>query len=336
MKKRTVLLTAAFMMLSVMAWANGQGEAVADGEIGKMKLTYAELNPDGHPLADVGYYFADKVEELSGGAMTVQVFTSGILGSEKESMQALQVGGGSVDIFRGNTNSLSDFNINKMSLFSMPYTFRNREHLWNVLESEIGTSYLSEPQEVGSKMVGLFYVEEGARHFFTTEPISSMSDLDGKKMRVPKTQVMSDTVKSIGIEPTPIDWGELYSSLSTGVVDGAEQPFAGYYNNKFYEVSPYYILDGHTYSPGITLMSENVWNKMSEAQKKVIMDASVAAQKFCKENAAKVDADLITKIREVATVIEVKDIDSVQAKTTPVVNKYIVGLEDEMAAILAK
>lgn len=336
MKKRIVLLTVVFMMLSVMAWASGQEEAVSDGEIGKMKLTYAELNPDGHPMADVGYYFAEKVEELSGGAMTVQVFTSGILGSEKESMQALQVGGGSVDIFRGNTNALSDFNIKKMSLFSMPYTFRNREHLWNVLESEIGTSYLKEPQEVGSKMVGLFYVEEGARNFFTTKPITSMDDLNGLKMRVPKTQVMSDTVKSIGIEPTPIDWGELYSSLSTGVVDGAEQPFAGYYNNKFYEVSPYYILDGHTYSPGITLMAEAVWNKMSEAQQAVITEASAAAQMFCKENAARVDAELIIKIREVATVIEVKDIDKVQAKTSPVVSKYIAGLEDEMAAILAK
>ncbi|MDC7232710.1 MAG: TRAP transporter substrate-binding protein [Spirochaetales bacterium] len=336
MKKQFVLLTALLMMLSAMVWANGQGEAAAEGEIGKMKLTYAELNPDGHPLADVGYYFADKVEELSGGAMTVQVFTSGILGSEKESMQALQVGGGSVDIFRGNTNALSDFNINKLSLFSMPYTFRDREHLWNVLESEIGEAYLKEPQEVGSKMVGLYYVEEGARHFFTTAPISSMNDLNGKKMRVPKTQVMSDTVKSIGIEPTPIDWGELYSSLSTGVVDGAEQPFAGYYNNKFYEVSPYYILDGHTYSPGITLMSEAVWNKMSEAQQAVIMEASAAAQAFCKANAAKVDAELIGKIKEVATVIEVSDMAAVQAKTSPVVSKYIAGLEDEMAAILAK
>lgn len=336
MKKRIVLLSIVFMMLSVLAWANGQGEAAADGEIGEMKLTYAELNPDGHPLADVGYFFAEKVEELSGGAMTVQVFTSGILGSEKESMQALQVGGGSVDIFRGNTNALSDFNINKLSLFSMPYTFRDRDHLWNVLESEIGTSYLSEPQEVGSKMVGLFYVEEGARHFFTSEPITSMNDLNGRKMRVPKTQVMTDTVKSIGIEPTPIDWGELYSSLSTGVVDGAEQPFAGYYNNKFYEVSPYYILDGHTYSPGITLMSEAVWNKMSEAQKNIIIEASAAAQAFCKENAARVDAELITKIKEVATVIEVKDMASVQAKTSPVVSKYIAGLEDEMNAILSK
>ena len=336
MKKGIVLITVILMTFSSALWANGQGEEAAAGEIAKLKLTYAELNPDGHPLADVGYYFADKVEELSGGAMTIQVFTSGILGSEKESMQAMQVGGGSVDMFRGNTNSLSDYNIKKMSLFSMPYTFRDREHLWAVLESEIGVSYLKEPQEVGSQMVALFYTEEGARNFFTSKPISGMSDLNGKKMRVPKTQVMTDTVKAIGIEPTPIDWGELYSSLSTGVVDGAEQPFAGYYNNKFYEVSPYYILDGHTYSPGVVLMSEAVWNKMSEAQQNILLEAAAASQAYCKENAARVDEETLVKIREVATVIEVENIQEVQDATKSIVNKYIAGLEDEMAAIKAK
>ncbi|MDA3956247.1 TRAP transporter substrate-binding protein [Oceanispirochaeta sp.] len=336
MRKGIVLFTAILMIMSTMVWANGQSEEVAEGEIAELSLTYAELNPDGHPLSDVGYYFADKVAELSGGAMKIQVFTSGILGSEKESMQALQVGGGSIDMFRGNTNSLSDYNINKLTLFSMPYTFRDRAHLWSVLESEIGVSYLSEPQEVGSKMVALFYTEEGARNFFTSDPMTGMADLKGRKMRVPKTQVMTDTVKALGIEPTPIDWGELYSSLSTGVVDGAEQPFAGYYSNKFYEVSPYYILDGHTYSPGVVLMSEAVWNEMSKAQQDVLMEAAAAAQAFCKKNAARVDEELISKIREVATVIEVKNIAEVQATTESVVNKYIVGLEDEMAAIKAK
>ena len=338
MKTRRVIVTALLMvLLAAAAWSGGQDENGAEGSgIGEIKLAYAELNPDGHPMADVGYFFADKVKELSGGAMTIEVYTSGVLGSEKESMQALQTGGGSVDIFRGNTNSLGDYNLNKLSLFSMPYTFRDREHLWTVLESDIGTSYLAEPQEEGSRMVGLFYTEEGARHFFTSREIGGMSDLNGFKMRVPKTQVMSDTVKALGIEPTPIDWGELYTSLQTGVVDGAEQPFAGYYNNKFYEVSPYYILDGHTYSPGIVLMSEAVWNKLSPAQQQVITEASAAAQAFCKENAAQVDADTIKKIREVATVIEVKDMQAVQDATASVVSKYIAGLEEEMAAIKAK
>lgn len=334
MKRILGLLLVLVMVLSLSLVAFAEDDAYANIE--EIKLSYGELNPDDHPMGDVAYYFANKVSELSGGKMTVEVYTSGVLGSEKECMQAMQIGGGSVDMFRGNTVSLIDYGCNKLNLFGTPYTFRDREHLWSVLESEIGLSYLNEPVEVGSRIKALFYTEEGARHFFTTKEVTGMADFKGLKLRVPKTEVMSETVKALGIEPTPIDWAELYSSLQTGVVDGAEQPFAGYYNNKFYEVAPYYVLDGHTYSPGIVLMSEAVWNGLSEAQQAVINEASTLTQNFCKDNAARVDEETLAKIREVATVIEVANPQEWQDATAEVIAKYTVGLEDEMAAIKAK
>lgn len=337
MKKQLFVLLVLLMLISTALWANGKKEeVVAEGEIGSIKLVYAELNPDGHPMGDVAYFFADKVKELSNGKMIIDIYTSGLLGSGKENLQSLQSGGGSVDIYRGNTNELSDYNCKKLSLFGMPYTFRDREHLWNVIESEIGEEYLKEPKEAGTNMVGLFYTEEGARHFFTSEPVTKMEDLLGKKLRVPKTEVMSDTVKALGVEPTPIDWGELYNSLQTGVVDGAEQPFSGYYNNKFYEVAPYYILDGHTYSPGIVLMAEKVWNNLSEVQQNVLIEAGMAAQTFNKENAARVDKETLAKIREVATVTDVLDSTPWQLATSDVIARYTKGLEAEMIAIKAK
>lgn len=308
----------------------------AADEIGEVTLSYAELNPDAHPMGIVAHYFADKVKELSNGKMTINVYTSGMLGSEKECLQAMQIGGGSCDMFRGNTNSLIDYGCEKLNLFGMPYTFRNREHLWNVLESDIGEGFLSEPQEKGTRLRGMFYTEEGARHFFTTNPVTDITSFKGLKLRVPKTELMSETVKAIGIEPTPVDWAELYSSLQTGVVDGAEQPYAGYYNNKFYEVAPYYILDGHTYSPGIVLMSDAVWNRLSPEQQKVLVEAGKATQAFCKKNAAKIDEETLENIKKVATVIEVKDAKPWQDATAPVIEKYTKGLEKEMAAIKAK
>ena len=217
----------------------------------------------------------------------------------------------------------------------MPYTFRGRDHLWAVLESNIGTSYLNEPVEKGTMMRGMFYTEEGARNFFTAKPVTDITSFKGLKLRVPKTEVMSETVKALGIEPTPIDWAELYSSLQTGVVDGAEQPHAGYYNNKFYEVAPYYILDGHTYSPGIVLISDAVWNRLSPAQQKVLVEAGKATQAFCKANAAKVDEETLKKIRDVATVVEVKDPTPWQVATAPVIEKYTENLKDDLAAIKA-
>lgn len=308
----------------------------AGDEIEEVTLSYAELNPDSHPMGKVAHFFADKVKELSNGKMTVNVYTSGILGSEKECLQAMQMGGGSCDMFRGNTNALIDYGCEKLNLFGMPYTFRDRDHLWKVLESEIGTEFIKEPQEKGTRLRGMFYTEEGARNFFTTKEVKDMSSFKGLKMRVPKTELMTETVKAIGIEPTPVDWAELYSSLQTGVVDGAEQPYAGYYNNKFYEVAPYYILDGHTYSPGIVLMSDSVWNRLSPAQQKVLTEAGKATQQFCKENAAKIDEETIENIRKVATVVEVKDPTPWQKATAPVIAKYTEGLKDELAAIKAK
>ncbi len=321
-----VLMSAAFVNAPVQA---------AD-EIDEITLSYAELNPDAHPMGKVAHFFADKVKELSNGKMTINVYTSGMLGSEKECLQAMQIGGGSCDLFRGNTNALIDYGCEKLNLFGMPYTFRNRDHLWAVLESNIGTEFLKEPQEKGTRLRGMFYTEEGARNFFTTNPVEDMSSFKGLKLRVPKTELMSETVKAIGIEPTPVDWAELYSSLQTGVVDGAEQPHAGYYNNKFYEVAPYYILDGHTYSPGIVLMSDSVWNRLSPAQQKVLTEAGAATQAFCKKNAAKIDAETLDNIKKVATVIEVKDPTPWQEATAPVIKKYTKGLEKEMDAIKSK
>ena len=329
---RKILLAAAAVLMSVsLTSIPAQAEDVEE-----VTLSYAELNPDAHPMGVVAHHFADKVKELSNGKMTINVYTSGMLGSEKECIQAMQIGGGSCDMFRGNTNSLIDYGCEKLNLFGMPYTFRDREHLWNVLESDIGESYLKEPEEKGTRFRGMFYTEEGARNFFTTKPVKDITSFKGLKLRVPKTEVMSETVKAIGIEPTPIDWAELYSSLQTGVVDGAEQPHAGYYNNKFYEVAPYYILDGHTYSPGIVLMSQAIWDRLSPAQQKILTEAGKETQAFCKKNAAKIDKDTLNNIRKVATVIEVKDPTPWQKATAPVIAKYTEDLKDDLAAIKAK
>ena len=309
---------------------------VQAGDVEEITLSYAELNPDAHPMGAVAHHFADKVKELSNGKMTINVYTSGMLGSEKECIQAMQMGGGSCDMFRGNTNSLIDYGCEKLNLFGMPYTFRDRDHLWKVLESDIGESYLKEPEEKGIRFRGMFYTEEGARNFFTAKPVKDITSFKGLKLRVPKTEIMSETVKAIGIEPTPIDWAELYSSLQTGVVDGAEQPHAGYYNNKFYEVAPYYILDGHTYSPGIVLMSQAVWDRLSPAQQEILTKAGKDTQEFCKKNAARIDKETLENIRKVATVIEVPDPTPWQEATAPVIAKYTEELKDDLAAIKAK
>ena len=152
-----------------------------------------------------------------------------------------------------------------------------------MLESEeLGQAFLNEGVEVGAGMVGIAYTDEGARNLFTSAEITSLADIKGKKIRVPETTLMMDTMAALGAEPTPISYSELYSSLQTGVVDGAENGYPGYDSNKFYEVAPYYLLDAHTFSPGIILMAEAQWNKLSAEDQAILLEAGKKASEWNK------------------------------------------------------
>lgn len=290
-------------------------------------------------MDECGDKFAELVAEKSGGRITIEVYPAGQLGDEKTMYQTIQMGGGAIDICRGNTNSLADFGAEKLNLFGLPFVFRDREHLWNVLDSEIGDEFLAEMQEIGSGMVGLFYLDEGSRNFFTKEGIEihTAADLEGLKLRVPTTEIMTETTTAMGAQSTPISFSELYSALQAGTVDGAEQPHSGYYSNKFAEVAPNYSLTGHTYSPSIILMSENVWNKLDEEAQQILIEAGQETEAWNKENIEKLDAELLESIKaEGANVIEIEDKSSFQEATKAVVEKYAAGLEEYYEAIQAK
>ncbi len=341
MKKRIVLLSIVLMMASTLVWSNGQSDSgsASDGAKKSYTFKFAELNPKGHIMEQVDSKFAELVYEKSDGRINIEVFPAGQLGDEKTMYQSLQMGGGAIDMCRGNTNSLGDFGVKKLTLFGLPFIFRDREHLWNVLNSEIGQEFLKEPQEIGTGMVGLFYLDEGARHIFTKPgiEINSVEDLEGLKLRVPTTQLMSETFQALGVQPTPISFGELYSALQAGTVDGAEQPYSGYFSNNFFEVAPNYTLSGHTYSPSIVLMSEAVFNKLDDEDKAIIMEAAKEAEQYNLASIEKLDGELIEKIRATgATVNDVADKAAYVDLAKPVVMKYIKGLESDYEAILAK
>jgi len=159
---------------------------VAMAEAPEYTFTYAELNGDDNINSRVGYKFAEYVDELSEGRIKIDVFTASQLGDEITCLNALQMGGGTVDFYRGNTNSLGDYGIKKMNLFGLPYIFTSREGMWKVLDDEnLGQAFLNEGAEVGAGFVGIAYTDEGARNTFTSMEISSIADLKGKKIRVP-------------------------------------------------------------------------------------------------------------------------------------------------------
>ena len=311
---------------------------VAMAEAPEYTFTYAELNGDDNINSRVGYKFAEYVDELSEGRIKIDVFTASQLGDEITWLNALQMGGGTVDFYRGNTNSLGDYGIKKMNLFGLPYIFTSREGMWKVLDDEnLGQAFLNEGAEVGAGFVGIAYTDEGARNTFTSMEISSIADLKGKKIRVPETTLMMDTMAALGAEPTPISYSELYSSIQTGVVDGGENGYPGYDSNKFYEVAPYYLLDGHTFSPGVILMAEARWNELSEEDQALLKEAGAKASAWNKEQIEAEEAELRKSLEEKGvTIIDVpaEDMAAAQEACKDVWAGYSEGIEDVLQAIV--
>ena len=272
--------TAASTASSAAASTAPAGDAAAAASDPKVTLVYAEVNPLDTIVGQTGSHFKEKVEELTGGSVVVDVQASGVLGSENDVLDAILGGSTSIDISRISAFALTSYGCNKSKLLSIPFTFENRAHFWNFANSDLAPESLNEPQELGLPVRGLFYGEEGFRHFFTVKPVSGIADFKGLKLRVSNDPVMNGMVEGLGANPTVVSFGELYSALQTGVVDGAEQPIANYKSNAFPEVANNLILDGHTLGAVQAVITDNAWNKLTENQQAAVMEAAADTQAF--------------------------------------------------------
>ena len=219
------------------------------------------------------------------------------------------VGGGTtIDMSRISAFALTSYGAKKSKLLSIPFTFSSRKHFWAFANSELAPEFLNEPQELGLPLRGIFYGEEGFRHFFTVKKISGINDLKGMKLRVSNDPVMNGMVKGLGASPTVVSFGELYSALQTGVVDGAEQPIANYKSNAFPEVAPCMILDGHTLGAIQVVICDNAWKKLTAAQQQVLLDAGKKAQAYNAEISESAENKVLDELKASGvTIVEVSD-----------------------------
>jgi tripartite ATP-independent transporter DctP family solute receptor len=201
--------------------------------------------------------------------MQLRIYPGGQLGSERELIELLQIG--SLAMTKVSAAPLEGFAPN-MKLFSVPYVFRDEQHLWQVLEGPIGQQLLADLSKV--RLKGLGYYDAGARSFYTTQKrLDRPADLAGLKFRVPNSQTAVDMVQTLGGAATPVDWGELYTALQQGVVDGAENNPPSFFTSRHYELSKFYVLDEHTYVPDVILMSQHVWEQLSPAEQQILTTA---------------------------------------------------------------
>ena len=226
-----------------------------------------------HPVHLAMVHMADRAADLSGGRMRIEIHPSGQLGGERELIEMLQIG--SIAMTKVSASPLESF-VPQMMVFSIPYLFRDQEHIWQVLDGEIGEELLAAGLRYDLR--GLGYYDAGPRSFYTTDaPIRTPEDLAGLKIRVQQSNTSSRMVRVLGGSATPIDWGELYSALQQGVVDGAENNLPSFYLSRHYEVSPYYTMDEHTWVPDVLLISTHVWDSLSPEERGWLREAAGAS-----------------------------------------------------------
>ncbi|MCD8395988.1 MAG: TRAP transporter substrate-binding protein DctP [Lachnospiraceae bacterium] len=292
-------------------------------------FTMAEVNPADTIVGQMDQAFADKVAELSDGSMQINIMFSGVLGAEEDVLDTMLGGGGTIDISRISAFALTSYGGEKSMLLSLPYTFESREHFWAFATSDLAQEFLLEPVENGTGIRGLFYGEEGFRHFFTVDEVSGIEDLAGMKIRVSNDAIMNGLVESLGASPTVVSFTELYSALQTGVVDAAEQPIANYQSNAFPEVAPNLILDGHTLGAVQVVMTDDAWNSLTEEQQAIITEAGEYASNYCREISQSAEDEVLAElIEEGVNVVEVDDLTPWQEAVADLVAENIEGQED--------
>lgn len=252
-----------------------------------------------HPVHQGIVRLSERVNELSGGDMRLDVYSGGQIGSERELMELLQIG--SLAMAKVSSSPMEGF-VPEMKIFSIPYVFRSHQHYWRVLEGEEGERLLRAGESVGLR--GLGYFDGGARSFYTVNtPVHEPDDLKGQKIRVQPSQTSMRMVRTLSGSPTPIAWGELYTALSQGVVDGAENNPPSFYASRHYEVTNYYSLNEHTYVPDMVLISTYIWNKLNQQEQRWLEQAMDDASVYQRKVWAEAEREALEKVREAGTTV---------------------------------
>ena len=229
--------------------------------------------PTSHPVHEAMVFLSERAHEMSNGELRIDVHPAEQLGTERECLELLQIG--AVGMTKVSASVLENF-VPRYAVFSLPYLFRDEAHRQRVFHGEIGQRILTAGDDQGLR--GLTYYDAGSRSFYTKQsPILRPADLEGLKIRTQESSLAVEMVQTLGGAATPIAWGELYTSLQQGVVDGAENNPPSFHLSGHYEVARYYSLDEHTATPDVLLISATLWQALSPDERTILRDAAQAS-----------------------------------------------------------
>jgi tripartite ATP-independent transporter DctP family solute receptor len=233
-------------------------------------LKSSDTHPDGYPTVEGVKYFGELVKERTQGRYSVEVYHSAQLGEEKDTIE--QVRSGVIEL---NRVSMAPFNgtVKESIVPALPYIFRSEEHMHKVMDGAVGDQIKKAFEPAG--LVVLAFYDAGARSFYNkTKPINSVADMKGLKFRVIQSDIFVDMVAALGANATPMPYGEVYSGIETGVIDGAENNFPSYDTAKHAEVAKNYSLDEHTILPEVFVMNKAAFDKLKPEDQEIFKQAA--------------------------------------------------------------
>nr|WP_034467039.1 TRAP transporter substrate-binding protein [Butyrivibrio proteoclasticus] len=293
---------------------------------------YAENQSENYPTTLGANYFADLVYERTGGRIKILVKYDAQLGSESEVIKQMRYGG--IAFARVSLSQLAEY-IPDMNVLQMPYIYSSSEHMWRVLDGEIGDEFLEMAGDYG--LTGLSWYDAGARNFYSTKPIYKVEDLQGMTIRVQESEVMADMVAALGAHPAKIVYSEVYSAFEQGLVDGAENNWPSYESMKHYKVATYYTVDEHTRVPEIQICSSVVWDMLSATDRATIMECAKESALYERRLwAEREKSSRLTAEQNGITVIELSSEEKQRFRDamSGVYNKYCKGQMDILGKIM--
>lgn len=275
-------------------------------------------------------FFGEEIHRISDGQLAVEIYPNSQLGSEREILELIQIG--SLHMTKVSAATLENF-APKSKVLGLPYLFKNRAHAFRVLDGEIGQNLLEDSQRY--RLKGLGYYDAGYRSFYTKErPVDHPDELKGLKIRVMESVTAMNMVRSFGGAPTPISWGELYTSLQQGVVDGAENNPPSFYLSKHYEICKYYSLNEHTYSPDVIIIGNSFWNQLNEEQQLWMSKAVNASIDFQRKLWAEHEANALEEVLKAGVEIVYPEKDVFMELAQKVHEQYL--QDEELKSIITQ
>ena len=273
MKKILLCLLSIFLLFSC-------AKNNAEKEEPLLILRYGDNQPDYYPTTRAARYFSQLVEERSGGRIEIEVYGDGKLGNENDVFRMVEYGG--VDFMRLSIGTLSAF-YPEFQILQLPYLFSSSEHMWKVLDGEVGEYFLS---ILNGDSIGLSWFDAGARSVYTIDKIDTLSDLDGKVIRTQENDKMEEIFSLLCASTIQIPYGSVYSELMKKTIGGAENNFPSYMYTGHSDVARFVFLDEHMRLPEIMIMSRKAMEEIAEIDESllvVIKEAAIEAGLFERE-----------------------------------------------------